>query len=1072
MTFILKKASRFFIRSLLTAAALLFIALITIQVALIAGINILATGKGSDFIAAQINGQLAESGYNVDFDSLYYDPVRGFTLYGLSVSDDQGEFLTIDRFSLAVSLALSPARILRLHAQGGTLSLSRIPTSKEDSGQDAQASLSPFEIPDIYFRTVDLSRLSFDHVLLAPSVAGSAYDFSPSLRARVTLNDKVGLALNLQPGMPALTQGLDAPEEVIVNGTVTPQTLDFSLSDVSIESPSYVLNINGSGNLSQNGILDLKAQARHDKLAPLTEELFEKASATMSVTGTSARPILDVSAAVITKKLKERGLSNIDITLKTEEISAGIAGQARIETAFQNQPVILESKLSYEDVLLHLMDLKGEAPGIALSGGGTFSTQNHLFDGRLNILAQDLARYSDLAGFKIAGRLKADATFTTSEELQQSADISTSITDGVFDSIKVRSLSAQASFDSLATPWPKMGKLESSGLYLSDSITIDNINAVITQSQDQMYKLSLNGSGHTPSAFSFNGSTMLSGLTQPLPTAQNISLEIKSGGSSALLSGDFTPDHVDLAVKARGFKGKDLPTSLPNGLADLRIDLDATTKGTPSDPHSNLTATLNGIGSGTYKGASLSVDAAHDGEKIVADLSGNGSGIRKLDATTSFPMTLSLYPFNFTLSDGAPLEGKITADIDIAAVSPLFLPPTQELSGQLTADGTIKGTIGSPSPTATVRLNNVNFDDMQNNIVIADLKATANISPELLSVTSLTATDGKAGTLQGGGSLSFGNDSANVGVKLKNFNIPQGNLANGIINTDLFLKGSDQGMQLSGKAEISEMNILIPETFSSRIPQLNIVEDVKDTGPGFLQRLILDIAVSAKNQVFVRGWGLDAEFGGDVAISGTADGPQFNGALSSRRGRYEEFGKRFTLARADLRFQGDVPPSPYLDIEATTPAGDVTGSVLLTGPVQSPSIKFSSSPALPEDEVLSRILFGKDSSKISPFQAVQLAQTIRRFSGQGGGTDVDPLGMIRSATGLDDISVETDESGAANVEAGKYLTDNVYLELSKGKGENSGAATIKIEVTPSINIESEIGQDAQGGGGILWKHDY
>ena len=267
------------------------------------------------------------------------------------------------------------------------------------------------------------------------------------------------------------------------------------------------------------------------------------------------------------------------------------------------------------------------------------------------------------------------------------------------------------------------------------------------------------------------------------------------------------------------------------------------------------------------------------------------------------------------------------------------------------------------------------------------------------------------------------------------------------------------------------MSVLIPERFSSNIPKLNIVDEEHENPSDILDRFALDIIIDARNQVFVRGWGLDAEFGGTIAISGTAAQPQFNGTLESRRGRYDEFGKRFTLSRANLRFQGNVPPSPYLDIEATTPAGDVTASILLAGPVQSPSIQFSSTPALPEDEVLSRILFGKESARISPYQAVQLAQTIRRFSGQGGG-EFDPLGLIRSATGLDDISVETDESGAATVEAGKYLTDNVYLEFSKGSSQNSQAATIQIEVTPSINIESKIGQDAQGGGGIFWRHDY
>jgi translocation and assembly module TamB len=110
-------------------------------------------------------------------------------------------------------------------------------------------------------------------------------------------------------------------------------------------------------------------------------------------------------------------------------------------------------------------------------------------------------------------------------------------------------------------------------------------------------------------------------------------------------------------------------------------------------------------------------------------------------------------------------------------------------------------------------------------------------------------------------------------------------------------------------------------------------------------------------------------------------------------------------------------------------------------------------------------------SRITPFQAIQLTQTLQRFSGKGGG-GFDPLGKLRSATGLDDIRVDTNEAGESSVGVGKYLTDKVYLEVEKGKGEASGAANIEVELTPSISLESKIGQDAQGGAGIFWSRDY
>ena len=39
-------------------------------------------------------------------------------------------------------------------------------------------------------------------------------------------------------------------------------------------------------------------------------------------------------------------------------------------------------------------------------------------------------------------------------------------------------------------------------------------------------------------------------------------------------------------------------------------------------------------------------------------------------------------------------------------------------------------------------------------------------------------------------------------------------------------------------------------------------------------------------------------------------------------------------------------------------------------------------------------------------------------------------------------------------------------------GEASGAASLQIEVTPNIDVETEIGQDAQAGAGVTWSWDY
>lgn len=1073
-----RKTGRVIAGALLSFCTLFILVLIAAQIVLAVGINIMGSGKGTSFVQDKANAALSGSGYSVAFSGFYYDPLRGVTLHDLSVADGQGPFLSLDRFSLSVSLSQLALRDLSLLGRGGHLKLLRIPEGGKEDGEEPvvePGGMKPFSLPDIYFRTISLEGLSLDSVEIAKNQADERpFIFSPALSAYARLGEDVSLRLRFRPGMEPLAPGVPAPDEISLDAGFSPASLRLALNRLEAVSSAYSLKAGGGADLSGAGSIDLSARVDYGDLGPATGGNFEKASMDLSATGPARSPAVAVNGlAVPGALLKERGLSDIALSLITEYAQEGADGKLEIRSAFREQPVTLAGEVFYAGAVFSVKNLKGTAPRIDLEGKGQYKEH---FDGHLKISVSDLSYYKDLSGLDIAGTAEASARFSPAEA-GQSAQVALSLAGSRYEGMSVKKLTAEASLPTLAVPWPESAKLDAQGLRLSPTVILHTLGVSLAaagaDADGESYALSFKGSGEAPSPVSFDGRAALSGLTEKIPVARDIRTTLKSGGSSIVLSGAFSPEEIDLKASTDRFRAGDVPAALPEALAGALINGTIHMKGPPAAPQTDLSASLTGLGAGEYKDAALTIGARHGDGRLSATLSGKGTGIRNLKADADLPLAFSLLPFAFTLEESAPLAGTMAADIDLAAISALFLPPAQDLSGDLSMNGRLGGTLGSPAPAGTIRLSGAAFEDSANGIELADLAAEAGFSSDRLDLKSLTATDGANGRLSGGGTLAFGEKSgADIALRAQDFNIPKTDLANGIIDAELFLKGASGGFNLTGTVDIAEMNVLIPETFQSRIPELNIVERAAEKKSAAAGALALDIKINAHNQVFVRGWGLDAEFSGDIDVSGSADKPQLNGTLSARRGRFEEFGKRFDLARAELRFQGEVPPSPYLDIEATTPAGDVTAAILLTGPVKAPAIKFASTPALPEDEVLSRILFGKDTARISPFQAVQLAQTARRFSGKGGGGGLDPLGMLRAATGLDDISVETDESGGANVGVGKYLTDNVYLELEKGKAENSGAATIKIEITPSINVESRTGQDAQTGGGVFWKRDY
>jgi translocation and assembly module TamB len=243
-----------------------------------------------------------------------------------------------------------------------------------------------------------------------------------------------------------------------------------------------------------------------------------------------------------------------------------------------------------------------------------------------------------------------------------------------------------------------------------------------------------------------------------------------------------------------------------------------------------------------------------------------------------------------------------------------------------------------------------------------------------------------------------------------------------------------------------------------------------DTGgalSGAGSALGLDVVVSAPNQIFIRGRGLDAELVGRIRVTGTTADVIPIGRFELVRGRLEILGQRLDLDEGLIRLQGSL--DPFLRLVATTSAADDTViSVVIEGPVSEPEVVFESQPELPQDEVLARLLFERGTQSLSPLQAVQLANAVAVLSGR---SDGGVISALRQNFGLDDLDISTDESGGAAVRAGKYISENVYTDVtvdSQGQTE----INLNLDVTPNFTVRGSVGDDGNTGVGLFFEKNY
>ena len=160
---------------------------------------------------------------------------------------------------------------------------------------------------------------------------------------------------------------------------------------------------------------------------------------------------------------------------------------------------------------------------------------------------------------------------------------------------------------------------------------------------------------------------------------------------------------------------------------------------------------------------------------------------------------------------------------------------------------------------------------------------------------------------------------------------------------------------------------------------------------------------------------------------------------------------------------------PFLNLVARTEGDGITVFVTVSGRASDIDVSFTSNPMLPQDEVLSRLIFNRSMGELSPLQLARLAGAAAELVGGGGGGGL--VDSLRGAAGLADLDIVTDDQGNVAVQAGAYIQDNVYLGVQAGAGGQS-RVTINLDVTDDLKVTGAAAQDGNSSLGVYYEKDY
>jgi translocation and assembly module TamB len=479
----------------------------------------------------------------------------------------------------------------------------------------------------------------------------------------------------------------------------------------------------------------------------------------------------------------------------------------------------------------------------------------------------------------------------------------------------------------------------------------------------------------------------------------------------------------------------------------------------------------------------LALQAALRDNLLQATVLVQGLSGTPLRADVRAPFPFSISPLLLAAPSRGEIAGSVKGEISLQQIGRLVDAPDQRLSGLIELDLALDGSWDRPGAHGEIRLRNGSYENLRTGTIVREIEVDIAARTPLLVVTRATASDGEKGRLSVQGQFEF-NPWQGFPFKLvlamekaKPFRY---DWASAILGGDLTLTGSFTDALLAGRIRVDTAEFRIPERLAPEIQDLQVIEINKpgattqtavEAGAPRLWPLALDLIVESPGRVFLNGRGLDSEWQGEVRIKGAATQPSVVGALSIVRGSVNFLGKRFELKKGSLSLDGSSPPSPRIDVEAESKSRDIVATLHLVGPVQNLEIKLSSDPPYPQDEILSRLLFGRTATNITPLQALQLADSINTLT-RGGGLDL--VGRTRRLLGLDQLSVEQTgkNQDKTALSAGKYLSEDVYLKVQQGVSPETGKASLIWEITPSVSVHTEVGVNAEAGVGIDWRWDY
>jgi translocation and assembly module TamB len=433
--------------------------------------------------------------------------------------------------------------------------------------------------------------------------------------------------------------------------------------------------------------------------------------------------------------------------------------------------------------------------------------------------------------------------------------------------------------------------------------------------------------------------------------------------------------------------------------------------------------------------------------------------------------------------------------VNLALLEPIS-PAIATSAGSLGLNLQVTGTLQQPQLYGSLQLDNGALQLRPTGELYRDIQARVRFAGDRIVIEQLHV-GSRTGPMQLTGYIEYTGLSLqriNLVIQAQEFTAIHTPAIQTVISADIAVRGSLQELVATGNMTVPRGRVLLDELPWGGLQEVEpwelTVPGVYGPGPEAvaatdekaastalgaelsLAFLRVDIAIEVPQNFWVQAPRTAVELSGDLRVTKELNETfALNGSIDTVRGYASYYGKKFEIEEGHVIFTGSEDINPHLAITVTHTVADYVISIHLEGTIKEPVISFSSTPELSETDIISLLVIGKTTDRLTSSEQGALASQLQQLAGGLVAARLEEA--IAEQLGIEIIEITPGETlGTGMISAGRYVTQKLFVSIGQQFAGDGFKISLEYSITPLLKLELSSGGTEGTAVDFLWRRDY